>query len=78
MFNNVVDVEFKLFIDNIEFVDKLFKLLNIVVDVEFKLLIGNVEFVDKLFKFVFVAYSVKSGLFVFSLNLNLLIQFLNL
>jgi hypothetical protein len=34
-FNNVVDVAFKLLIDKIEFVDKLFKLLNIVLDVVF-------------------------------------------
>ena len=33
---------FKLFIDNVEFVDKLFKLLNIVVDVAFILLIDVV------------------------------------
>jgi hypothetical protein len=33
---------FKLFIDNIELVDKLFKLLNIVVDVAFILLIDVV------------------------------------
>jgi hypothetical protein len=47
LFNNVVDVAFKLLIDNIEFVDKLFKLLNIVVDVVFKLFTDNVELVDK-------------------------------
>ena len=34
--NNVVDVAFKLLIDNIELVDKLFRLVNIVVDVKFK------------------------------------------
>ncbi len=34
----VVDVAFKLFIDNIEFVDKLFKLLKVFVDVKFILL----------------------------------------
>ena len=34
----LVDVLFKLLIDNIEFVDNEFKLLNIVVDVVFKLL----------------------------------------
>ncbi len=50
LFNNDVDVAFKLLIDNIEFDDKLFKLLNIVVDVAFKLLIDNIEFDDKLFK----------------------------
>ena len=46
------DVLFKLLIDSVELVDKLFKLLNIVFDVVFKLLIDNVEFVDKLFKLV--------------------------
>ena len=39
LLNIDVDVIFKLFIDNIELVDKLFKLLKIVVDVLFKLLI---------------------------------------
>ena len=37
----IVDVAFKLFIDNIELVDKLFKLLNIVVEVLLELLIDN-------------------------------------
>jgi hypothetical protein len=37
--NIVIDVAFKLLIDNVEFVDNEFKLLNIVVDVLFKLLI---------------------------------------
>ena len=46
--NNVDDVEFRLFIDNIEFVDKLFKLLNMFDDVEFKLLIDNIDDDDKL------------------------------
>ena len=78
LFNNVVDVLFKLLIDKVELVDKLFKLVNIVFDVVVKLLIDNIddvdkllidniEFVDKLFKFVFVAYTVKSGLFVIAL-----------
>ena len=40
--NNVVDVAFKLFIDNVEFVDKPFKFVNTDVDVEFKLLIDVV------------------------------------
>ena len=62
-----MDVEFKLLIDNVELVEKLFKLLNIVFDVLFKLLIDNVELVDKLFKFVFVANTVKSGLFIIAL-----------
>jgi hypothetical protein len=66
LFNNVVDVAFKLLIDNIEFVDKLFKLFtdnvelldkpltypNNVVDVAFKLFTDNVELVDKLIKSV--------------------------
>ena len=47
-----MDVLFKLLIDNNEFVDNEFKLLNIVVDVLFKLLIDNIEFVDKLVKSV--------------------------
>ena len=55
MQNIVVDVAFELLIDNVEFVDKVFKLPNIVVDVVFKLLIDNVALDDKLFKFVFVA-----------------------
>ena len=57
LFNNVVDVLFKLLIDKVELVDKLFKLVNIVVEVLFKLLIDNVEFVDKLVKFVVNAYT---------------------
>ena len=40
--NNVVDVAFKLLIDNVELVDRLFKLVSIVVDVKFKLLIDVV------------------------------------
>jgi hypothetical protein len=50
LLNIDVDVLFKLLIDNIELVDKLFKLLNNVVDVAFKLLIDNVELVDNEFK----------------------------
>jgi hypothetical protein len=38
LFKIVVDVAFKLLIDNVELVDKLFKLLKIVVDVLFKLM----------------------------------------
>ena len=41
--NNVVDVAFKLLIDNVELVDNEFKLLKIVVDVVFKLL--TLEFI---------------------------------
>ena len=48
MFNNDVDVKFKLLIDKVEFVDKLFKLVNIVFDVVVKLLIDNIDDVDKL------------------------------
>jgi hypothetical protein len=51
----VVEVLFKLLIDNVDDVDIEFKLLKIVVDVLFKLFIDNVDDVDKLFKFVFVA-----------------------
>ncbi len=47
-------LSFKLLIDNIELVDKLFKLLKIVVDVLFKLLIDNIELVDKLFKLLLI------------------------
>ncbi len=47
-----MDVAFKLLIFNIEFVEILFKLLNIVVDVAFKLLIDNTELVDNEFKLV--------------------------
>ena len=49
--NTVVDVAFKLLIDNVELVDKLIKLVNIVVHVALKLFIDNVELVDKLFEF---------------------------
>jgi hypothetical protein len=55
LFNNEVDVVFKLLIDKVEALDKLFKLVNIVVDVEFKLSRFNLEKFDKLFKLVFVA-----------------------
>ncbi len=40
-----MEVASKLSIDNIEFVDKLFVLINIVVELAFKLLINNIEFV---------------------------------
>jgi hypothetical protein len=46
----VVDVLFKLVIDNVELVDSEFKLLKMVVDVLFKLVIDNVELVDSEFK----------------------------
>ncbi len=50
--HDVFDVAVKSLVDNVEFVDKLFKRLNIVFDVDVKLLIDKVEFVDKRFKFV--------------------------
>ena len=67
----VVEVAFKLLIDNIEFVDKLFKLLNIVVDVVFKLLIDNIEFVDKLVKSV-----LNDDVEVFKVNIDVLLLFI--
>ncbi len=51
----VVDVDFKLFIDNLELVDKPFKILKMVVDVACGLYILNAENVDTLFKFESVA-----------------------
>ena len=53
--NKVVDVAFKLLIDNVELVDNEFKLLKMVVDVAFQLSMFNLLKVDKLFTFVFVA-----------------------
>ncbi len=50
IFNNVVDVTFKLLIDHIDDYDKLFIILKILFDALFKLLIDNTEFVNKLFK----------------------------
>ena len=64
LWNIVVDVTFKLLIDNIELVHKLFKLLNIVVDVAFKLLIDNVELVDKLFKLLNIVVDVEFKLLI--------------
>ncbi len=58
-----VHVLFKSLMDNIEFVDRLFKLLKVLVDVLFKSLIDIIEFVDKLFKSFISAYLDKSGLF---------------
>ena len=58
LLNIDVDVLFKLLIDNIELVDKLFKLLKIVVDVAFKLLIFNIEFVDNEFKLLNIVVDV--------------------
>jgi hypothetical protein len=52
----VVDVVFKLLIDNIELVDNKFILPNIVVLVAFKLSIFNLVNVDKLLKLVLYAY----------------------
>ncbi len=57
LFNNDNDVAFKLLIENVEALDKLFKLVNIVVDVAFKLLIDNVEALDKLFKLVNIVHN---------------------
>ncbi len=54
IFNNLDDVEFKLLIDNVESVDKLFKLVKILVDVLFKLLIDNIDDDDKLFKLLLI------------------------
>ena len=63
-------------IDNVEFVDRLFKLLNMVVDVAFKfeidvvwLFIDNVEFVDKLFKLLNTVVDVAFKLFIDSVEL---------
>jgi hypothetical protein len=66
LLNNVVDVAFKLLIDNVELVDKLFKLLKIVVDVVFKLLIDNLEFVEKLFKLLKMVVDVACRLVIFN------------
>ena len=46
LLNILVDVVFKLLIDNVELVDNEFKLLNMVVDVAFKLLINILELVE--------------------------------
>ena len=62
--NRVVDVAFKLLINNIEPVNNEFILLNIVVNVLFKLLIDNIELVDNEFKFVVVAYMDKLGVLI--------------
>ncbi len=53
--NIVVDVAFKLSIDNVDAVDNEFKLLKMVVDVAFKSLIDNVDAIDKSFKLLFMA-----------------------
>ena len=47
-----VDFEFKLLIDNTEFVDKLFKFLYMFDDVEFRLFIDYIDDDDKLVKSV--------------------------
>ena len=64
LLNIDVDVLFKLLIDNVELVDKLFILLNIVVEVLFKLLIDNVELVDKLFKLLNIVVEVLFKLLI--------------
>ncbi len=57
------------YIFKIEFVGKLFKLLNIVVDVAFKLFIFKIEFVDKLFKLLNTVVEVEYRLLIDILNL---------
>ncbi len=42
-----------------DYLDKLFKSLNIVVEVEFKLLIDNVELVDKQYKLLNIIVDVE-------------------
>jgi len=64
LLNIDVDVLFKLLIDNIELVDKLFKLLKVVVDVAFKLLINNIELIEKLFKLLKVVVDVLFKLLI--------------
>ena len=73
--NKVFDAVFILFILKIEFVDKLFKLLNIVFDVEFKLLIDvvfplilNIEFVDNEFKLLNIVVEVVFILFILNIE----------
>ena len=56
MFNNDVDVAFKLLIDNVELVDNEFKLENIVPDVAFKFDIDVVWPLTKPNKVVDVAF----------------------
>ncbi len=69
IFYNVVDVVFKLLIDNVELVDKLFKLLNMVVDVVLILLIDNVEFVDILFTLLNIVVEVALILLIDNVEL---------
>ena len=69
LFNNDVDVAFKLLINKVELVDKLFKLVNIVFDVLFKLVIDNLELVDKLFKLVNIVFDVLFILLIDSIEL---------
>jgi len=64
-----VDVAFKLFIDNVEFVDNEFKLLNVVVDVAFKLFIDNVELVEYEFKLLNIVVDVAFKLLINNLEL---------
>jgi hypothetical protein len=54
-------------IDNVEFVDNEFKLLNIVVDVAFNLLIDNIEFVDNEFILPNIVVLVAFKLSIFNL-----------
>ena len=64
LFNNDVDVAFKLLIDKVEFVDKLFKLVNIVYEVLFRLVIDKVDALDKLFKLVNIVVDVLFKLLI--------------
>ena len=65
----MVDVLFKLVIDNVELLDNEFKLVNIVVDVLFKLLIDNIELVDKLFKLVNIVVDLLFKLLIDNIEL---------
>ena len=60
---------FKLVIDKFEFVERLFKLLNVVVDVAFKLLINNIELVEKLFKLLKIVVDVLFKLLIDNIEL---------
>jgi hypothetical protein len=62
--NIVVDVAFKLFIDNVELVDTELRLVSIVVDVVLMFGMSKYDCEDKLFKFVLVAYTDKLGIFI--------------
>ncbi len=72
IYNNVDDVEFKLLIDSIEFVDQIFKLLNMFDDVEFRLLIDNIDDDDKLVKSV-----LNEEVERFKVDIDVLISFID-